>query len=126
MKKSITIPYGKSILSEAMSLKDTLIAGCEVLKNNKISEPYTFLATPELYEFLGLKPYRSTEIRNILVNENKRLITVVFTDGEHEIIKCSEEDHFDVNIGVALAITQHLYGSKSKFHKDIAKKIRRK
>ena len=63
-------------------------------------------------------------IRNILANEEKRLVTVVFKDGTHEIIKCSKEDHFDVNIGVALAIAQHIYGSKNKFHKVVVNKTK--
>lgn len=63
-------------------------------------------------------------IRNILVNEKKRLVTVVFADGEHEIIACQKGDYFDVKIGVALAISQHLFGSKNKFHKEIDKKTK--
>lgn len=70
------------------------------------------------------KCIHSTCIRNVLVNKQKGLVTVVFTDGEHEIIKCKKGDHFDVRIGVALAISQHLFGSKNKFHKEVDKKTK--
>lgn len=72
------------------------------------------------------KPVRVDDdvIRNILVNKKKKLVTVVFSDGNHEIIKCDKDDNFDINVGVALAIAQHAFGSKTHFHKVIAKKTR--
>ena len=80
---------------------------------------------PELSLSPNSRTYYKNIIRNILVNEEKRLVTVVFSDdGSHEIIKCAKEDHFDVKVGVALAIAQHIYGSKTSFHKDVDKKTK--
>lgn len=66
-----------------------------------------------------------TIIRSITVNEKEKIIAVVFRDGGVEVIRCREEDDFDVNIGVALAIAQHLYGSKTRFHKEVVKRTRK-
>ena len=64
------------------------------------------------------------EIRNVLANKDKRLITVVFEDGKHEIIKCAEQDDFDIYVGVALAIAQRYFGSKNQFHKATNKRLK--
>ena len=65
-----------------------------------------------------------TQIRNILVNEKEGLVTVVFMDGTHQIEKCSENDCFDLAIGVALAIAHKLYKSKTNFRKNIEKRTK--
>jgi len=70
-------------------------------------------------EFTQIKHY--LKIKNVLYNKKNRLLTVVFDDGEVVMIKCSPKDNFDVNIGVSLAITKRLYGSKNKFHKEVQK-----
>ena len=71
---------------------------------------------------------KSHEIKSITVNKEKQIVTVVFADGGVEMIKCCKEDkkNFDVNIGVALAIAKHLYGSKNRFHKEVVKKTRKR
>lgn len=63
-------------------------------------------------------------IKSIQVNERKRLVTVVFTDGDVRIVNCNKEDNFDVTIGVSLAISEHLFGSKTKRTKFINEKTK--
>lgn len=59
-------------------------------------------------------------IQTIHINEAKKLMTVVFIDGTHEIVKCSPEDCFDTEIGFALALTRKLFGSKTRVRKFIS------
>lgn len=60
-------------------------------------------------------------IRNIYVNESEKVIVVVFKDGEKQIVKCSPDDEFDIEVGVALAIARYCFGSKTQFRKFIQK-----
>ena len=91
---------------------------------------YNIFVTPTVGKLL--KGYKKTMdakdlsiIRSIQINKTERIVTVVFVDGCVELIKCHKEDDFDVNIGVALAIAKHLYGSKNKFHKEVERKTRK-
>lgn len=59
--------------------------------------------------------------KSITVNEKKRIVTVVFADGDVRMSKCSKSDHFDASVGVALCVMQHLFGSKTNYHKKIEK-----
>lgn len=61
----------------------------------------------------------SVGIKNVLVNEKARAITVKFLDGDVRVIKCNEKDEFDYNIGVSLAISEHIFGSKTQRSKWI-------
>ena len=65
-------------------------------------------------------PLKGFSIQTIHVNEVKKLMTVVFSDGTHEIVKCSPEDCFDTEIGFALALTRKLFGSKTRVRKFIS------
>lgn len=66
--------------------------------------------------------YGIPEIHTIGINEKKGTIVVVFADGTKTISKCAKGDHFDVNVGVAMAITEKMFGSKSKYHDMIKAK----
>ena len=65
-----------------------------------------------------------SEIASILVNENKRVVTVIFSDGDVKMSKCSEKDEFDIKVGVALCILYHMFGSNTKASKVIEKKAK--
>lgn len=62
-------------------------------------------------------------ISSVTVNETKRIVTVVFKDGDVQIVHCNEEDNFDVEIGIALAIAHRFCGSIGKFHKEVARLV---
>lgn len=52
----------------------------------------------------------------------KEMVVVVFNDNTKVIKRPVDGDVFDINIGVALAIAEKIYGSKSQFHKEIKRK----
>ena len=57
-------------------------------------------------------------IKKIFIN-NKTL-TVLFSNGEHVCVKCSDEDEYSVFVGFCVAITKYLFGTNAK---DIRKMI---
>lgn len=61
----------------------------------------------------------STAIKNIYVNESKKCVAVKFEDEDVKVIHCSENDSFDVYVGVALAIAKKAFGSSEKFHNKV-------
>ena len=58
-------------------------------------------------------------IRSVLINKEKRVVSVTFADGETKIIKCHPDDEFDAYIGVSLAISEYIFTSKNQFHKYV-------
>lgn len=80
-----------------------------------------YFPTLDLITFDEKRKKEKWEIKSVLVNKKKRLITVVFSDKDVRIIKCNKEDHFDVSVGVALAISEHLFGSKTQRNKWLEK-----
>lgn len=67
-----------------------------------------------------IAPLKGFSIQTIHINEEKKIVTVVFSDGTHEIVKCSPEDCFDTEIGFALALTRKLFDSKTRVRKFIS------
>lgn len=65
-----------------------------------------------------------SKITSILVNESKRVVTVIFPNGDVRMSKCSEKDEFDVKVGVALCILYHMFGSSTKASKAIEQKAK--
>ena len=66
-------------------------------------------------------PQKMMKIKSILVNEKKRVTTVVFDNGDIQIATCSPEDEFDVSVGVAICISGYLAGSKRNFKEFVNK-----
>lgn len=60
-------------------------------------------------------------IRKVYSNSKEKIVAVVFEDGSREVVKCTKEDNFDVRVGVALALAQRVFGSKTQFHKFVNK-----
>ena len=65
-----------------------------------------------------------SEPASVTVNEAKRVVCVVFKDGSKQLVRCSPEDQFDPEIGVALAIARNQCGSKTRLRKLIAERAR--
>ena len=63
-------------------------------------------------------------IKSILVNEVAKVVTVKFLDGDVRIVRCHAQDEFDYNIGVSLAISEHIFGSKTQRSKLIKNNAR--
>ncbi len=70
------------------------------------------------------RDWRFDYMRSILINEEKRVVTVVFHNGDVRIVKCAPGDDFDPEIGVCLAIARHKLGSKSQVRKVIGRKAK--
>ena len=51
---------------------------------------------------------------------NNKTLTVLFSNGEHVCVKCSDEDEYSVFVGFCVAITKYLFGTNAK---DIRKMI---
>lgn len=76
----------------------------------------------------GPKKYNKEEnvmiisgIKNVFFNEVKKTTTVVFNDHTSVIVKCTNNDEFDPEMGLAMALARKCFGSRSKFQKAVAK-----
>lgn len=70
----------------------------------------------------------AVSIQSILINEEAKVVTIKFLDGDVRVIRCHQEDEFDYNVGVSLAISEHIFGSKNqrnKIIKEVAKVIKK-
>lgn len=60
-------------------------------------------------------------VKNVYYNKEKGVTVVIFEDGVKITKKLSEGDIFDLRTAVALAITERIYGSRTKFAKTVDK-----
>lgn len=61
-------------------------------------------------------------IDKIYYDEGKKTVAVRFKDGETIVKECHPEDHFDLNVGVALAIIKKIYKTTTNFKKYVSRK----
>ena len=61
------------------------------------------------------------EIKNVYFNDP--VTVVIWKDGTKTIVRCSENDFYDPEKGLAMAIVKKAYGNDSKFHKIFKKWI---
>ncbi len=73
------------------------------------------------HEPTDVAPLEGFSIQTIHINEEKKIVTVVFSDGTKQIVKCSPDDSFDTEIGFALAFARKLFGSKTQVRKYITR-----
>ena len=68
------------------------------------------------------------KIRRIKACEEpgKEKVIVTFEDGSRVVKSLKNGDTFDLNIGVALAVMEKIYGTKSQYHKVIQSKLKTK
>lgn len=59
------------------------------------------------------------EIKNVYFNDP--VTVVMWNDGTKTIVRCSENDFYDPEKGLAMAIAKKAYGNDSKFHKIFKK-----
>ena len=122
------VAYTEKVMPSQMNVTDTLnwdAVNNQVISGNALSNLISNSSPSIIRSKWSFG--KNYEIKSITVNKEKQIVTVVFADGGVEMTKCCEEDkkNFDVNIGVALAIAKHLYGSKNRFHKEVVKKTRK-
>ena len=63
-------------------------------------------------------------IDKVFVNEAKKTTTVKFADGSVQTVTCHADDVFDPVVGVAIAVSSFVFGSKKNFHDVVARKIK--
>lgn len=64
-------------------------------------------------------------IKEILYNDEKKVVIVLFKDGTKVVKKCHENDDFDLEVGVALAIAKHIYGNTTNYKKYLRRKAKK-
>ena len=65
-----------------------------------------------------------SKIKAIFVNKTKRLVIVRWVDDTTTKVQCQPGDDFSVDIGVSLAYCYKFFGSKTKFRKAIAERVK--
>ena len=66
-------------------------------------------------------PKKSNDIKSVTFNQQKGVTTVVLKDGRKGIAKVAEGDEYDERVGFALAYCYAIFGSKTKFNKEVGK-----
>lgn len=67
---------------------------------------------PDPHEFIR-------EIKNVYFNDPATV--VIWNDGTKTIVRCSENDFYDPEKGLAMAIVKKVYGNDNSFHKIFKK-----
>lgn len=62
-------------------------------------------------------------ITKVISDPVKKITVVIFMDGKKEVVKCAEEDEYDVYVGVSLALSRRIFGTNSAFHKCVDEKL---
>ena len=88
------------------------------LRNGKTEYQYAYYRNI-LNSIYGANPYYRPEIKNVIFNDPA---TIVFwTDGTKTVVKCQEDDEFDPEKGLTMAIAKKVYGNKSSYCNVIKK-----
>lgn len=74
-----------------------------------------------LSDYNGKKITIMPDIKSVFFNEVKKTTTVVFNDDTSVVVKCTDRDGFDPEVGLAMALARKCFGSRSKFQKAVAK-----
>lgn len=67
-------------------------------------------------------PIAGKLVDNVLYDTDKKVVIVFFKDGTKIVKHCHDEDEFDVNVGVALAIVKRIFGNTTNFRKMVRRK----
>ncbi len=87
-------------------------------RNGKTEYQYAFYRNI-LNSIYGINPYYRPEIKNVIFNDPA---TIVFwTDGTKTVVKCQEDDEFDPEKGLTMAIAKKVYGNKGSYCNVIKK-----
>lgn len=71
--------------------------------------------TTESLTYLGSVELLKLEIKKVIFNPPATV--VIWQDGTKTVVKCSENDIFDPEKGLAMAIIKKIYGNDNSFHK---------
>lgn len=62
-------------------------------------------------------------ITKVIADPKKKITVVIFMDGKKEVVKCAQEDEYDVYVGVSLALSRRMFGTNGAFHKCVDGKL---
>lgn len=109
------LTYREATIEPAtITIDETVIAAVQNAYYNKVEGAKTDM---------NCKCNRSTvnppEIKNAYFNDP--VTVVMWNDGTKTIVRCSENDFYDPEKGLAMAIVKKAYGNDNKFHKIFKK-----
>lgn len=55
------------------------------------------------------------KVKQVIVQPDKKVVVVIFENGDKSIAKCGKDDTFSIENGVAIAISKYVLGSGSEF-----------
>lgn len=76
---------------------------------------------PDMNRICNRSTVNPLEIKNVYFNDP--VTVVMWNDGTKTIVRCSENDFYDPEKGLAMAIVKKAYGNDNKFHKIFKKWI---
>ena len=86
------------------------------------SEGDLMVTKPALKDEKNTTPHESIpEIKNVYFNDP--VTVVMWDDGTKTVVRCSENDFYDPEKGLAMAIIKKVYGNDNSFHKIFKKWI---
>lgn len=109
-REYILIPYNDLVFEDNIKDVDGATIKC-IISSSTL--PLTFV-----------DPHPNIEISaplKIYTNKAKRTVVVKWNDGTTTKATCSEEDHFDIAVGFAMAYVKKVYGGKKKLLRTINK-----
>lgn len=126
--------YGNSHVDGDLVIKSTCYSNSPISGTFIYEQPNRYFADGIGYitKKEDMKPVdclpESLKIKNIAYCDTpgKEKVILVFKDGSKVIKEMCKGDTFDLNIGVALAFMEKVYGSKTQYHKTIQKKLPKK
>ena len=106
-------------LSESQSYEkaNRVIVGLKELSESLEMPIITESQSCLLSGYNGKKITIMPDIKSVFFNEVKKTTTVVFNDDTSVVVKCTNKDEFDPEVGLAMALTKKLVGSRAKFQK---------
>lgn len=102
------------------SIYDIIFGGEPIYCGNPAIEKYN----PYNGKIVRKDEFTSLKVNAIYVNEQKKTVVVVFSNGHKKIVKCSPKDEFDAEVGFAIAIAREFVGEKMKVSEFVAKKAK--
>lgn len=87
----------------------------------------TFLGLPlnPIYPEEATRGKIGKVIDSVYINESKKTTTVKFVDGSIQTVTCHKDDVFDPVVGVAIAVSSFVFGTKKNFHDVVQRKIKK-
>jgi hypothetical protein len=67
---------------------------------------------------------RVPEIRQIIFQPKDKVTVILWGDNTKTIVKCTKDDEFVPEVGVAEAIAEKYFGSRAKFTKEVEKAMK--